>query len=370
MRTPLPSSVRIVAATVVAATLVATLTACGRKGEDTASAPAAGTSPVAAVVASPTIKAIRARDSLLCGVNPGLAGFSYRDNRGSWRGFDVDFCRAVASVVLGDPAKVRFVPVDNAGRIAALKDGRIDLLARNTSWTFSRDVADGVDFAGVSYYDGQGFLAPRTLNLQSATELGGAKVCVQGDSTSQLNLADYFRSRGLNYTPVIVADEAKAREVYQAEGCDAFSADVSALAAARSVLNNPDGQVILPDVISKEPLSPGVRQGDPAWTDLVRWTLNALILAEELNVYAANAEAMRRESTNPEVRRLLGAEPGFGKALGLDDAWALRTIKAVGNYGEIFDRNVGSRSPLKLERGLNARWDAAKPGLLYAPPLR
>lgn len=359
--------VRMVMLTAVACGLAA----CGQSADQTTQTSAAGASPVAEVAAqSPTLKAIKARDALLCGVNPGLAGFSYRDNRGAWRGFDVDFCRAVASVTLGSANKVRFVPVDNAGRLAALKDGRVDLLARNTSWTFSRDVADGVDFAGVSYYDGQGFMAPRSLNLQSAQELGGAKICVLANSTSQLNLVDYFRSRGLNYTPVVLPDETRAREAYQAEGCDVFSADVSTLASSRSLLNSPDAHVILPDIISKEPLSPVVRQGDPAWTDLVRWTLNALVLAEEFNVYAANAEALRRDSSNPEVRRLLGAEPGLGAPLGLDDAWALRAIRQVGNYGEIFDRNVGTNSPLKLERGLNARWDAAKPGLLYAPPLR
>jgi len=355
----------------VAAGLALAITACGRNQEGATGTPASGSSPVAILATeSPTLKAVRARGVLLCGVNPGLAGFAFRDNRGAWRGFDVDVCRAVAAVALGSSTKVRFVTLDNASRITALKDGRIDLLARNTSWTFSRDVAEKVDFAGVSYYDGQGFMAPRSLNLQSAQELGGAKICVQGGSTSELNLADYFRSRGLNYTPVVVADETRAREVYQAEGCDAFSADVSTLASSRSLLNSPDAHVILPDVISKEPLSPVVRQGDPAWTDLVRWTLNALVLAEELNISAANAEAMRKESTNPEVRRLLGSEPGFGAPLGLDDAWALRAIRQVGNYGEIFDRNIGARSPLKLERGLNARWDAAKPGLLYAPPLR
>ena len=357
---------------VIAAGLALAMAACGRSAPtDSGGVPATGSSPVATAAAQgATLKAVRARGVLLCGVNPGLAGFSYRDNRGEWRGFDVDFCRAVAAVALGSSEKVRFVPLDNAGRIAALKAGRVDLLVRNTSWTYSRDVGDAVEFAGVSYYDGQGFMAPRSLNLQSAQELGGAKVCVQGGSTSQLNLADFFRSRALNYTPVIVADETKAREVYQAEGCDAFSADVSTLASSRSLLNSPDAHVILPDVISKEPLSPVIRQGDPAWTDLVRWTLNALVLAEELNIYAANAEAMQRESANPEVRRLLGAEPGVGAPLGLDDHWAERAVRQVGNYGEIFDRNIGARSPLKLDRGLNARWDAAKPGLLYAPPLR
>ena len=357
---------------VITAGFCLAMTACGRPAPtDASGTPPAGSSPVSTAAAQgATLKAVRARGVLLCGVNPGLAGFSFRDNRGDWRGFDVDFCRAVAAATLGSADKVRFVPLDNAGRIAALKAGRVDLLVRNTSWTYSRDAGDAVEFAGVSYYDGQGFMAPRSLNLQSAQELGGAKICVQAGSTSQLNLADFFRSRGLNYTPVIVADETKAREVYQAEGCDAFTADVSTLASSRSLLNSPDAHVILPDVISKEPLSPVVRQGDPAWTDLVRWTLNALVLAEELNIYAANAEAMRRDSNNPEVRRLLGAEPGVGGPLGLDDLWAERAIRQVGNYGEIFDRNIGARSPLKLDRGLNARWDAAKPGLLYAPPLR
>ncbi|MFZ5669865.1 MAG: transporter substrate-binding domain-containing protein [Pseudomonadota bacterium] len=326
--------------------------------------------PRAATPASRTLAAVRARGALRCGVNPGLAGFSQPDARGRWRGFDVDFCRALAAAVLGDPDRVAYVPLTNDQRLPALKAGQVDLLSRNTTWTFSRDAGLGVDFAGVSYYDGQGFLAPRDLELESAAELSGARICVQSGSTSALNLRDWFAARSINWTPVLARTEARARQDYEREVCDVFSADVSALASARATLADPNAHVLLPEVISKEPLGPVVRQGDPGWTDIVRWTLNALILAEELGVTARSAEGMRKDSASPEVRRLLGAEAGFGAMLGLDDAWALRAIRAGGNYGEIFDRNLGRDSALNLERGLNALWNARRPGLLYAPPLR
>jgi general L-amino acid transport system substrate-binding protein len=320
--------------------------------------------------ASPTLKAVKARGTLRCGVNPGLAGFALPDSRGGWRGFDVDFCRALAAAVLSDPQEVTFVPLANEKRLEALTRGDVDLLSRNTSWTFSRDAGGGVDFAGISYFDGQGFLAPRSLNLQSAAELSGAKICVQSDSTSALNVADWFKARGLNYTLALYPTEAKAREAYQAEACDVLTADISTLASARSLLNNPTNHVLLPEVISKEPLGPVVRQGDAGWTDTVRWTLNALILAEELKVTAKSAAQLRAESSDPNVRRLLGAEGGLGKMLGLEDDWAYRAIKAGGNYGELFDKHLGPGSALRLERGQNALWNADKPGLIYAPPLR
>lgn len=351
----------------LAAVLV--VTACER---EPAPSPAPQTSRPALVAApsgpSPTLAAVKARGSLRCGVNPGLAGFALRDSRGSWRGFDVDLCRALAAAVLGDPKRVTFIPLANDRRLAALKSGDVDVLVRNTSWTFSRDAGEGVDFAGVSYFDGQGFLAPRSLNLQSATELSGAKICVQSGSTSELNVADWFKARELNYTLAAYPTEAKAREAYQAEQCDVITSDISTLASARSLLSNPQSHVILPDVISKEPLGPLVRQGDPGWTDVVRWTLNALIVAEELAVTAENAAQLRKESTNPEVRRLLGAEGGFGPMLGLSDDWAFRAIRAVGNYGEMFDRHLGPGSALRLERGQNALWKDG--GLIYAPPMR
>ncbi|MFA7261393.1 MAG: amino acid ABC transporter substrate-binding protein [Caulobacter sp.] len=320
--------------------------------------------------ASRTLAAVKARGALRCGVNPGLAGFAHQDGQGRWTGFDIDFCRAVAAAVLGDPGRVVFVPLANEARFAALKAGRIDLLSRNTSWTFSRDAAEGVDFAGVSYYDGQGFLAPRDLALESAAELSGAKVCVQSGSTSELNLRDWFSARSINWMPVLAPTVERARRNYERGICDVLSADISALASARSTLPDQNAHVLLPDVISKEPLGPAVRQGDPGWTDVVRWTLNALVLAEELGVTADNADRMRKETTSPEVRRLLGADTGYGAMLGLDDAWALRAIRAGGAYNEVFDRNLGKDSALKLERGQNALWNAPRPGLLYSPSLR
>jgi general L-amino acid transport system substrate-binding protein len=270
--------------------------------------------------------------------------------------------------VLGDAGKVRLVPLGNEERIKALRTGKVDVLWRNTSWTFSRDAGDQLDMAAVSYFDGQGFLVRRSLNLTSAVELNTAKVCVQSNATSAQNLDDFFRSRGIAYTAVVFDSEDQARTAYQAENCDALTADISALAAARSVMNTPGDHVILPDAISKEPLGPLVRQDDPVWTDIVRWTLNALILAEEHGVTKANAKAMK-SSADPEARRLLG-EGGYGAMLGLDADWAYRAISAGGSYGEIFDHEIGGGSALKLDRGLNALWNAQKPGLLYAPPMR
>ncbi|MDP1736725.1 MAG: amino acid ABC transporter substrate-binding protein [Caulobacter sp.] len=326
--------------------------------------------PDAATPASKTLAAVRARGVLRCGVNPGLSGFAFADSAGRWRGFDVDFCRAVAAAVLGDPDKVAFIPLTNDRRLTALKAGTVDLLSRNTSWTFSRDAGEGVDFAGVSYYDGQGFLAARDLDLQGAADLSGAKICVQTGSTSELNLRDWFKARSINWTPVLAPTLERARQDYERGVCDVLSADISALASARATLPDQNAHVLLSDVISKEPMGPVVRQGDPGWTDIVRWTLNALILAEEFGVTKDNAEAMRKESASAEVRRLLGTEAGYGRMLGLDDDWAYRAIRAVGAYDEVFARNLGRDSALKLERGDNALWTARPRGLLYAPPLR
>lgn len=350
---------------------VLSLSACERRTE-TPAAPSANVAPAAVATgpsASKTLKAVRARGELRCGVNPGLPGFAFQDNRGRWRGFNVAFCRALAAAVLSDPDKARLVPLGNDERIAALQTGKIDVLWRNTSWTFTRDAGQGLDMAAVSYFDGQGFLVRKALNLTSAVELNGAKVCVQSNATSAQNLDDYFRSRGIAYTAVVLDSEDQARAAYQAERCDAFTADISALAAARSVLNNPGDHAILPDVISKEPLGPLVRQDDPAWTDIVRWTLYALVLAEEHGVTTKTAKAMK-DGADPEMRRLLGGEGDLGKSLGLDAAWAYRAVTAEGNYGEIFDREIGAGSALKLDRGLNALWNAPRPGLLYAPPMR
>lgn len=353
------------------------LAACGDRrdaAEPTVEPPAEATpaetaGPEARRPAGPTLRAITARGRLNCGVHEGLVGFAYTDNRGRWRGFDVDFCRALAAAALGEAEAARFTPLSIRDRFSALADGRVDVLWRNTSWTLTRD-AEGFDFAGINYYDGQGFLVRRSLNLASATELNGARVCVQSGSTSELNLADFFRSRGINYEAVLVESEEAARAAYSREACDAFSADVSALAAARTTMGDPRGHVILPEVISKEALGPVVREDDPQWADIVRWTLNALILAEELGVTAANVDELARTSSNPQVLRLLGVDGDFGRRLGLSNDWARNAIRAGGNYGEIFERNIGSQSALDLARGLNASWNATPRGLHYALPIR
>ncbi|MBL0947672.1 amino acid ABC transporter substrate-binding protein [Brevundimonas sp.] len=363
-----------VAGTALAAAL--TLAACGGDDRKTAVDPnedLEGLDPVEATAPGtigPTLAAVRRRGRLNCGVHEGLVGFAYTDNRGQWRGFDVDFCRAMAAAIFNDPNAVRFVPLSTAQRFEALREGRVDVVWRNTSWTMDRDVTEDVSFAGINYYDGQGFMVRRSLNLGSASELNGARICVQNNSTSQLNLADYFRLRGLEYEPVVVSSEEEARRAYAAERCDAFTADVSALAAARTTLASPEQHAILPDVISKEPLGPIVRRDDPHWTRVVRWTLNALILAEEYGVTRQTVADQAREARDPRIRRLLGVEGQFGTRLGLSDRWAYQAISAVGNYGEIFARNLGSDSALDLARGLNAQWNATPGGLIYGLPIR
>lgn len=353
--------------------LVLAVAACGRSerpADDDAIEPPAEIQTAAPDFASPTLAAIRRRGRLNCGVHEGLVGFAYTDNRGAWRGFDADFCRALAAAVLGDPDAVRFVPLTSSQRFQALRNGRVDVLWRSTSWTLTREAEEGVRFAGVNYFDGQGFLVRRSLDLASAAELGGARICVQRASTSELNVADWFRLRGLEYTAVVAANEEAARTAYAREQCDALSADVSALAAGRTILPNPEQHTLLPDVISKEPLGPAVKRGDESWTSIVRWTLNALVLAEELGVTRANADQLADDSPDPQIRRLLGAEGEIGPMLGLRKDWARAAIKAEGNYGEIFDRNVGSRSSLDLGRGLNAQWNARPAGQMYGLPVR
>ncbi|WP_313453287.1 amino acid ABC transporter substrate-binding protein [Brevundimonas sp.] len=317
-----------------------------------------------------TLAAVKRRGRLNCGVHQGLVGFAYTDNRGQWRGFDADFCRAMAAAILGDGDAVRFVPLSAADRFTALNDGRIDVLWRNSSWTMTRDAGEGLVFAGVNYYDGQGFLVRRSLNLSSAAELNGARVCVQAGSTAQVNADDFFRSRGVAYRPVVLPTEEAARDAYGREDCDAFSADISALAAARTVLADPNAHTILSDVVSKEPLGPIVRSGDDRWADLTRWTLNALILAEELGVTKENVGDLTKKATDPRIRRLVGLEGDYGAMLGLSKTWAADAIGAVGNYGQIFDRNLGGQSALNLERGLNAQWNARPAGLMYGLPIR
>lgn len=346
---------------------------CGRRDAPPAAPEPSATPTKSGPVAlpeSPTVAAIKRRGRLNCGVNQGLVGFAYTDNRGQWRGFDVDFCRATAAAVLGDADAVRFVPLSTTERFDALNDGRIDVLWRNSSWTMTRDAGEGFVFAGVNYYDGQGFLVRRSLKLNSATELTGARVCVQSGSTSQANAADYFRARGIEYRPVVFDTEEAARDAYNREDCDAFSADISALAAARTVLSNPNEHVILSDVASKEPLGPVLKAGDERWAATVRWTLNALMLAEELGVTREGAADLAKTATDPRVRRLLGAEGDFGPMLGLSKTWARDAVLAVGNYGEIFERNLGSQSALDLDRGLNAQWNARPAGLIYGLPIR
>ena len=358
-----------------AAILALSLSACDGDSKPPPVAPAPGkTAPPVAVAykatPSPTLEAVRKRGYLACGVHPGLPGFAFPDVHGVWRGFDVDVCRAVAAAVLGDANKVRFTAITAQDRFAALQKGRIDILSRNTSWTLARDAGLGLDFAAITYFDGQGFLAPKSLGLASAEELSGARICVQAGTASEDNLADYFQARGITYKPVVAASEAEARRLYENDGCDVFTADISALAGSRSVLNNPGAHVILPDVISKEPLGPVVRQNDPAWTDIVRWTINATILGEELGLTSKTVEQARETASDPQTRRLLGVEGDYGAMLGLKPDWAFQVIRQVGAYHEIFRRDVGADSALKLDRGLNALWSAPKPGLLYAPPLR
>ncbi|WP_308684087.1 amino acid ABC transporter substrate-binding protein [Brevundimonas sp.] len=363
--------VRRAAATGVILVLGLLAAACGGGDRE---AEAETTTVVAATeapeFASPTLQAIKRRGRLNCGVHEGLVGFAYTDNRGEWRGFDADFCRALAAAVLGNPNAVRFVPLTSSQRFDALRGGRVDVLWRATSWTMSRDVSEGIRFAGVNYYDGQGFLVRRSLDLASAQELNGARVCVQRETTSELNVADFFRARGLEYSPVVTANEEAARTAYAREECDAFSADISALAAARTLLSNPEQHAILPDVISKEPLGPVVKRGDESWTSIVRWTLNALVLAEELGVTAETADQLAEDSRDPQIRRLLGAEGDLGPTMGLSREWAKNAIEASGNYGEIFTRNLGPDSSLDLARGLNAQWNARPGGLIYALPIR
>ena len=315
-----------------------------------------------------TLDEVRDRGELRCVISTGLAGFAYTDASGNWQGFDVDFCRATAAAVLGDPNKVKFVTSTGKTRFTILNSGEADVLWRNTTWTFVRDVDVKLLFLGVNYYDGQGFLVRKDLGVTSATELDGASVCIQTGTTTELNLADFFRSNGINYEPVPIETNDEARTNYLAGRCDVYTTDASGLAATRSTFDDPSAHVILPEIISKEPLGPAVRQGDDVWGDIVRWTLNATITAEELGVTQENADTIGDTSENPEVKRLLGTEGDLGAMMGLDRDWAKNVIKAVGNYGEIFDRNIGPNTPIALERGLNALWTEG--GLIYSPPFR
>ncbi len=315
-----------------------------------------------------TLNAVKQRGVLNCGVNTSLPGFSAPDAQGNWTGLDVDICRAVAAAVLGDGNKVKFFPLNAQQRFTALQSGEIDILSRNTSWTLQRDTALGLNFAPVTFYDGQGFMVAKKLNVKSVKDLNGATVCVQPGTTTELNLSDYFRANRIEFKPVVIQELAEVEAAFFSGRCDAYTTDASGLASTRAArAQNADDYVILPELISKEPLAPAVRQGDDEWGNVVNWTIFALIEAEEQSITKANVDE-KMKSDNPNTKRLLGATPGMGKNLNLDEAWAANAIKAVGNYGEIFERNVGKNTPLKLERGLNALW--TKGGLMYAMPIR
>ena len=323
----------------------------------------------AGAAAAGTLDDVKARGKLNCAVSTGLAGFSAPDANGEWNGFDVDVCRAVAAAVLGDPKAVDFVPTTGKTRFTALASGEVDLLARNTTWTFSRDVDLKFTFVGVNYYDGQGFIAPKSLGVSSAKELDGATVCIQTGTTTELNLADFFRTNNISYEPVPIETNAEAIQQYLAGACDTYTTDASGLASSRATFENPGDHVILPEIISKEPLGPLVRHGDDEWGDVARWTLNALIAAEELGVTSANiTEMSSAPGNNPEINRLLGTEGNLGEMLGLSADWAKNAIIAGGNYGEIFEKNIGEATPIGIARGLNAQWTSG--GLIYSPPFR
>jgi general L-amino acid transport system substrate-binding protein len=326
---------------------------------------ALGGAPVASAA---TLDDVKAAGTLKCGTNTGLAGFAAPDASGKWEGFDVAVCYAIAAAVLGDSEAVEFTPTTGETRFTALASGEIDVLVRNSTWTFTRDVDLGFTFTGVNYYDGQGFMVPADLGVASATELDGATICIQTGTTTELNLSDWFAANGLSYQPVPIQTNAEADQQFQAGACDAYTTDASGLAASRATYENPENYIILPEIISKEPLGPLVRQGDDQWADVIRWTLNALIAAEEYGVTAANAEEMATTSANPEIKRLLGVEGELGAMLGLDNDWAKRAIMARGNYGEIFAAYIGEGTPSDIARGLNAQWTEG--GLIFSPPFR
>jgi len=322
----------------------------------------------AGAAAAGTLDDVKARGKLNCGVTTGLVGFAAPDANGVWNGFDVGMCRAVAAAVFGDPTAVEFVPTTGKTRFTALASGEVDMLARNTTWTFTRDVDLKFEFVGVNYYDGQGFMVPKELGVSSAKELDGATVCIQTGTTTELNLADFFRSNNISYEPVPIETNAEAQQQYLAGACDVYTTDASGLAATRASFEDPTAHVVLPEIISKEPLGPLVRHGDNEWGDVVRWTLNALVAAEELGVTSANIDELAKGTNNPEINRLLGSEGTLGEMLGLSADWAVKAIKAGGNYGELFEKNIGENTPIGLARGLNAQWTDG--GLLYSPPFR
>jgi general L-amino acid transport system substrate-binding protein len=314
-----------------------------------------------------TLNTVKERGMVSCGVSQGLPGFSSPDDKGDWTGLDVDICRAIAAAIFNDPAKVKFVPLSAKDRFTALQSGEIDVLSRNTTWTLSRDTSLGANFTGVTYYDGQGFLVKKSLKVDSALELNSASVCVQTGTTTEQNLADYFRGNNMKYEVIAFGTADETVKAYESGRCDVFTADVSQLYAERLKLANPADHAVLPEVISKEPLGPMVRHGDDQWFDLVKWTLFAMIDAEELGITQKNVDEMAK-SDNPELKRVFGTDGNLGEQLGVTKDWLSRIIKAVGNYGEAFDRNVGAGSKLGIARGLNQLWN--KGGIQYAPPIR
>ncbi|KAB0680760.1 amino acid ABC transporter substrate-binding protein [Aureimonas leprariae] len=314
-----------------------------------------------------TLDDVKSRGTLRCGVNTGLPGFASQNDQGQWQGLDVDYCKAIAAAVLGDATKVQYVPLSAVQRFPALQNGEIDVLARNTTWTLGRDTKDGMSFAGVNYYDGQGFMVKKELNVTSALQLSGATVCVQSGTTTELNLADYFRANNMQFNPVVIESQNDVNAAYDSGRCDVLTTDQSGLYASRLELSKPDDNIVLPEIISKEPLAPAVRQGDSQWFNVVKWTHFALLDAEELGVTQANVQEMTK-SPNPEIQRMLGNGSTFGQDMGLTNDWVVKIVTAVGNYGEVFERNIGSATPLGIARGQNALW--TKGGLQYAPPIR
>jgi general L-amino acid transport system substrate-binding protein len=319
-----------------------------------------------ASAAAGTLDTVRARGQLVCGANPGLAGFGLPDDHGAYKGLDVDGCKAIAAAIFGDAEKVKYLPINAKDRPTILASGEIDVLIRNTTWTMSRETG-GMFFTGVNYYDGQGFMVRKKLNVDSALKLDGASVCVQQGTTTELNLADYFRAHNMKFEPVVFATDDETVKAYDTGRCDAYTTDASGLYAERLKLSAPDDNIVLPEIISKEPLGPSVRPDDVKWFEIVQWAHYAMLTAEELGVTQANVDEMLK-SDKPEIRRLLGVEGDFGKTLGLQADWAYHIIKSVGNYGESFERNVGMGSPIKIKRGINALWTQG--GLQYAPPIR
>jgi general L-amino acid transport system substrate-binding protein len=314
-----------------------------------------------------TLDEVRTKGVLTVGVNQGVAGFSIPDEKGVWKGLDVDTAKAIAAAVFGDISKVKYVALTAVQRLPALQSKEVDVLCRNTTATLTRETVNGLNFVHPNYYDGQGFLIPKKLGIKSAKQLKGATVCTLPGTTTEMNAADFFRRNGMQWKPVVIENNAELNKAFFAGRCDSLTSDASQLAAVRSVAPNSDDYIILPEIISKEPLAPAVRHGDDQWYDIVNWTVMALIEAEELEITSKNVDDMLK-SKDPQIQRFLGVSPGMGKALGLDEKWAYNIIKQVGNYGEIFDRNVGPKTPLKLERGLNDLW--TRGGLMYAIPFR